>query len=97
MCCVDDYFMILFIDTRGGGNITEEDMYSTHGTSELIPTATQQGEFVWKPLNWIACIVDCFLSVYNVGSFFDFGVGKHLDKSSQSPGENPLVSSVAVL
>ena len=72
MCCVDDYFMILFIDTRGGGNITEEDMYSTHGTSELIPTATQQGEFVWKPLNWIAC------------SFFDFGVGKHVESLGSS-------------
>ena len=33
--------------------------------------------------------------MYNVGSFFDFGVSQHLDKSSQSPGENPLVSSVA--
>ena len=59
----NDYFVILSVDTRSGGDITEEDTYSTHGTTELLPTATQQGEFVWKPLNWIACIVDCFLSI----------------------------------
>ena len=44
------------------------------------------------------CIVDSFLSILCVMYTIDnLGVSKHLDDPSQSPGENPLVSSVAVV